>query len=48
MFVQSSNKITLSVTTNPSIMENIKEKNVFIFHNYIYFLNVLLFVYVEW
>jgi hypothetical protein len=26
MFVQNLNKITLNVITNPSIMENIKEK----------------------
>jgi hypothetical protein len=42
MFVQNLNKITLSVTTNPSIMENIKEKMYFSY-NHVHFKNFLIF-----
>jgi hypothetical protein len=32
MFVQNSNKITLSVSTNPNIMENIKKLKIIIMY----------------
>jgi hypothetical protein len=44
MFFQNLNKITLSVITNPSIMENIKEKKN---SNHVHFKQILIHVYVE-
>ncbi len=41
MFVQNSNNITLSVSTNPNIMENIKNSN------HVCFNKILVPVYVE-
>jgi len=43
MFIQNLNKITLSVITNPSIMENINLKN----SNHVHFNKNLVLVYVE-
>jgi hypothetical protein len=45
MLVQNLNKITLSVITNPNIMENIKEKNN---SNHVHFKKKIVHVYVEW
>jgi hypothetical protein len=44
MFVQNLNKITVSVITNPSIMENIKEKKN---SNHVHFKTNLVPIYVE-
>jgi hypothetical protein len=44
MFVQNLNKITLSVTINLSIMENIKEKNKKFIIMYTFFLNEYFFM----
>ncbi len=44
MLVQNLNKITLSVITNPNIMENIKEKNN---SNHVHLKKKIVHVYVE-